>query len=244
MRKITRCLRLTALAVLPAALFIVPVREASAQWVVSDPGTEANTFITHVTQLLQYIKEVQTALNAIQQVTMMSREVVQLAKHPSTNILNDIATISGVIQQSQGLGLSLAQMATTFQNQFAPFSPNPAVSYAAQYNNWATKALGALRGAANSAGYQGNMINNEQKFMAQMNQMIQQPNGQDQALQIGNSLGLEEIAQLEKLRLLMIQNGAADQAALTAALNAEQQRQTAQANGFVPVTFQSDNRAW
>jgi len=75
-----------ALVVLPAALVLVPMREAKAQWVVSDPGTETNTMLTHVTQLLQYIKDVQMALSTFQQATMMAREVQQLVTHPSTNI--------------------------------------------------------------------------------------------------------------------------------------------------------------
>jgi P-type conjugative transfer protein TrbJ len=151
MRKVvSRIFQWGALAVLPAALLMMPMQEAKAQWVVSDPGTETNTMLTHVTQLLQYIKDVQMALSTLQQATMMAREVQQLATHPSTNIFADLAMFSNVLSQSQGLALNLAQMDVTFRNQFAPFSPSPLVNYAAQYNTWATTALGAVRGAANS----------------------------------------------------------------------------------------------
>jgi ABC-type multidrug transport system fused ATPase/permease subunit len=129
------------------------MQEAKAQWVVSDPMTETNTMMTHVTQLLQYIKDVQMALSTFQEATMMAREVQQLVTHPSTNIATDLAMFSNVLSQSQGLALNLAQMDVTFRNQFASYSPSPLVNYAAQYNTWATTALGAVRGAANSAGY-------------------------------------------------------------------------------------------
>ncbi len=184
MRRVTfRVSRFMALAVLPAALLLTPIEQAKAQFVVTDPGTEANTWISHITQLMQYIKDVQTALRTLQQATMMAREVQQLVAHPSTNILQDLATVSNVIQQSQGLALNLGQMDVTFRTQFAPYSPSPLVNYATQYTNWSKTALNAIHAAANSAGYQGNMLGNEQQFMQQMSQLIQQPNGQDQSLQ-------------------------------------------------------------
>ena len=233
-----------ALAVLPAALVLVPIREAKAQWVVSDPGTETNTMLTHVTQLLQYIKDVQTALSTLQQATMMAREVQQLATHPSTNIAADLAMFSNVLAQSQGLALNLAQMDVTFRNHFAPFSPSPMVTYAAQYNTWATTALNAVRGAANSAGYQGNMLQNEQQWMATINMINQQPNGQDQSIQLGNSIGLETVAQLQKLRMLFIQNIGSNAAFTTSQLNAQQTAQQAQSGAFTYVPIAANQQGW
>ena len=245
MRKVvSRIFQWGALAVLPAALLMMPMQEAKAQWVVSDPGTETNTMLTHVTQLLQYIKDVQMALSTLQQATMMAREVQQLATHPSTNIAADLAMFSIVLSQSQGLALNLAQMDVTFRNQFAPFSPSPLVNYAAQYNTWATTALGAVRGAANSAGYQGNMLQNEQQWMAQINMMNQQPNGQDQSIQLTNTIGLETVAQLQKLRMLFIQNIGSNAAFTTSQLNTQQAAQQGQTNAFTYVPFAADQRGW
>ena len=245
MRKvITRVSRWGALAILPAALVLVPVRELKAQFVVSDPGTETNTMLTHVTQLLQYIKDVQMALSTFQQATMMAREVQQLVTHPSTNIAADLAMFSNVLAQSQGLAMNLAQMDVTFRNQFSPFSPSPMVNFAAQYNTWATSALNAVRGAANSAGYQGNMLQNEQQWMQQIQMMNAQPNGQDQSIQLGNSIGLETVAQLQKLRMLMIQNIGSNAAFTTGQLNMQQSAQTAQGNAFTFVPIIADQRGW
>ena len=233
-----------ALAVLPSALLMMPLQEAKAQWVVSDPTTEMNTMMSHVTQLLQYIKDVQMALSAVQQATMMAREVQQLATHPSTNIAADLAMFSNVLSQSQGLAMNFAQMDVAFRNQFAPYSPSPMVNFAVQYNQWSSGALNAMRGAANSAGYQGNMIQNEQQWMAQVNMMNQMPNGQDQSIQLGNSIGLETVAQLQKLRMLMIQNIGSNAAFTTGQLNMQQSAQTAQGTAFTFVPIQADTRGW
>ncbi len=118
------------------------------------------------------------------------------------------------------------------------------VNFAAQYNTWATSALNAVRGAANSAGYQGNMLQNEQQWMATINMMNQQPNGQDQSIQLGNSIGLETVAQLQKLRMLFIQNIGSNAAFTTSQLNAQQTAQQAQAGAFTYVPIAANQQGW
>jgi P-type conjugative transfer protein TrbJ len=243
-RVMSRISYLVALAVLPAALLMMPMQEAKAQWVVTDPGTELNTMMSHVTQLMQYIKDVQMALSTLQQATMMAREVQQLVTHPSTNIAADLAMFSGILQSSQGLAMDFAQMDATFRNQFGSYSPSPIVNFASQYTKWSTGALSAIRGAANSAGYQGNMLQNEQQWMQQIQMMNAQPNGQDQSIQLGNSIGLETVAQLQKLRMLMIQNIGSNAAFTTGQLNMQQSAQTAQGNAFTFVPIIADQRGW
>jgi P-type conjugative transfer protein TrbJ len=241
MRNLT-CFR--AAVALPALFLFASTREAKAQFVVSDPVTEGNTLAMHVEQVLQYAQEVQTALNTYNHLQLMIREVQQLATHPSTNIAADLSMFSSVLQQSQALALNLAQMDATFQNNFAPYSPSPLISYAAQYNTWANTALNSLHAAANSAAYQGNMLQNEQAFMAQMNTMNQSSAGMDQSIQITNSIGLETVAQLEKLRMLTIANIQQNAIMASAVLNAQQANVTTQTNLFTDTGTVADQRGW
>jgi P-type conjugative transfer protein TrbJ len=241
MRNLT-CFR--AAVALPALFLFASTREAKAQFVVSDPVTEGNTLAMHVEQVLQYAQEVQTALNTYNHLQLMIREVQQLATHPSTNIAADLSMFSSVLQQSQALALNLAQMDATFQNNFAPYSPSPLISYAAQYNTWANTALNSLHAAANSAAYQGNMLQNEQAFMAQMNTMNQSSAGMDQSIQITNSIGLETVAQLEKLRMLTIANIQQNAITASAVLNAQQANVTTQTNLFTDTGTLADQRGW
>ena len=241
MRNLT-CLR--AAVALPALLLLASPREAKAQFVVSDPVTEGNTLAMHVEQVLQYAQEVQTALNTYNHLQLMVREVQQLATHPSTNIAADLSMFSSVLQQSQALALNLAQMDATFQNNLASYSPSPLVNYAAQYNTWAATALKGLHAAANSAAYQGNMLQNEQMFMQQMNTMNQSSTGMDQGIQITNSIGLETVAQLEKLRMLTISNIQQNAVMATTVLNAQQANVTTQTNLFTDLGTSADQRGW
>jgi P-type conjugative transfer protein TrbJ len=174
----------------------------------------------------------------------MIREVQQLAEHPSTNIALDLATFSSVLQSSAALAMDLGQMNAIFQANFAPFAPTPLTNFAQQYSTWATTALNGLHSAANSAASQGNMIQNEQLFMAQLNGMNQQTNGLDQGLQIGNAVGLETVAQLQRLRMLTIANIQQNAAVATTLLNAQQANVTTQANQFMDTGLTADQRGW
>jgi P-type conjugative transfer protein TrbJ len=236
--------RFGALLAAPVLLLFATTREANAQWVVSDPPVEAETFAMHMEQLLQYVKEAQTALSTYQHLQLMIREVQQIATHPSTNIALDLATFSSVLAQSQGIALNLAQMDAAFQNNFAPYSPTPLTNYATQYNQWATTALNSIHAAANSAGYQGNMLQNEQAWMSQVNLMNQAPNGMDQSLQINNSIGLEMVAQLEKLRMLMISDIGQQAVVSTTMLNAQQAAVLSQQNALTNTGSTADQRGW
>jgi P-type conjugative transfer protein TrbJ len=236
--------RLSAVVALPVFLMFVSAREARAQFTVSDPIEESETLTIHLEQLLQYTQDLNTAVNTFQHLQLMIREVQQLAQHPSTNIALDLATFSNVVAQSQAISLDLAQMDATFNNLFAPYAPSPLINYAAQYNSWATAALQSIHSAANSAGYQGNMLQNEQQWMQQINLMNQATNGMDQGLQITNVVGLETVAQLQKLRMLMISDLGQQATFNTTILNQQQAGVLAETNMFTDLGTTADQRGW
>src|SRR5665213_362913 len=105
---------------LSIALFGIPVREAQAQFgagvvVCTNCSDEGTTLLMHAQQVMQYLKEAQTALNAVSMAQMMTREGIMLVKHPSTNILQDLSMLSTRMVESQGLAGSMAQMDQQFR---------------------------------------------------------------------------------------------------------------------------------
>ncbi len=233
-----------AVVALPLFLALVSTKEANAQFVVVDPPLDAAAIAMKAEQILQYVQEASTALNTYYQLQYFIREVQQLATHPSTNIGADLAMFSSILSQSQMLAMNLAQMDAVFQNNFAPFAPSPLINYATQYNTWANGALAALHGAASASAAQGTMIQNEQLFMGQMNTMNQGDNGMDQSLQIGNSITMEVVAQLQRLRMLTIANIQQNAIMATTVLNAQQANVTTLTNMFTDTGLIADQRGW
>ena len=221
-----------------------PTQQARAQFGFGLGATEITQLLNHAQLAMSYIQEAQTALNAIQMAQMMVIEGQQLVQHPTTSITVDLLALANILQQAQGLAGDMAQMDATFQNVYAPYSPTPLVTFASAYGGCVNTTLNTIHGSLNAAGYQSSMLNNEQNFMQTIQAMMQTPEGRDQALQLGNVIGTEEVAQLQKLRQLMIADMSAKQA-FTAQQNLQQQaQQNVQQNAFTHANWTADQRGW
>ncbi|HEX3682121.1 MAG TPA: hypothetical protein VHU83_06215 [Bryobacteraceae bacterium] len=230
-------------ALLLGSLITAPHIEA--QWTVSDPGLTALTARMHAQQLMQYLQEAQTAFHAIQMAQMMATEGKMLATHPSTNIMADLSMLSTIMMQSQGLAGDLAQMDAKFRQMYGVYNgPDPTITYALKYYNWANSTLKTINGSLNAAGYQSGMLQNERLWMTQIQAMNQMPLGRDQSLQLGNTIATEEVAQLQALRQLMIADMQSKAAFAAQQVNAQQAQQVAQQSGFTYVDPVADSRSW
>jgi type IV secretion system protein TrbJ len=240
--------RLRCGAAIAAPLLMALPRPAAAQlggvFVCVNCADEPTTLQMQAEQILQYIQEAGTALNTYQHLQLMIREVEQLATHPSTNIALDLNTFAGIVAQSQAIALDAAQMSVGFNNLFAPFAATPLVSYAAQYNTWAASALASIRAAAVGAGAEGDMMQNEQVWMQNINLMNQATNGMDQGIQITNVVGLETVAQLQRLRMLMAADLAQQSTFMTTVLNTQQTNVNNDLNAFTDTGSVADQRGW
>ncbi len=225
-----------------AGLLIIPAHRANAQLFGIGNATEWTQLLNYAQLCQSYLKQAQTALQSVQMAQMMVREGQQLVTHPTTSIASDLATLANVLQQSQGLAGGMAQMDSQFQRMYPSFDPR-LTSYAAAYGNWSTSTLNTIHGSLNTAGMQANLLNNERNFMAKIQAMLQTPAGQDQALQLGNVIGTEEVAQLQKLRQLMIADMTAKGAVAAQQANAQAADQAGQSSFTMPkLTY--DARSW
>jgi type IV secretion system protein TrbJ len=236
---------------LSIAFLGIPCQKASAQIfgggavICTNCESEPTAVAMHARQVMQYIQEAQTALRAIQMAQMMVTEGKMLATHPSTNIMADLSMLSTILVQSQGLAGTMAQMDAQFRQTYGNYNgPDPAVSFALKYNNWATTTLKTINGSLNSAGYQGGMLQNERLWMTQIQAMNQMPLGRDQSLQLGNTIATEEVAQLQALRQLMIADMQSKAAFTAQQVSAQQAQQVAQQSGFTYVQPVTDSRIW
>jgi len=228
---------------LSVALTGIPVRQARAQF-LGLGATEITQLLNHAQMVMTYVKEAQTALNAIQMAQMMVREGQLLVQHPSTNIMADLGMLSTIMVQSQGLAGDMAQMDARFRQTYGTYNgPDPTISYALKYNDWANTTLKTVNGALNAAGYQGGMLQNGQLWMAQIQAMNRMPLGRDQSLQLGNTIATEEVAQLQALRQLMIADMQSKAAFTAQQVNTQQSQQAAAQAGFAHASWTADQRS-
>jgi type IV secretion system protein TrbJ len=242
--------RIRLVIALSIAVFGVSARNAQAQFgpgvfVCTNCASEPTALAAKATQAMQLLREAQTALRAIQMATLMVKEGQALLNHPNSSILTDLARLSNIATQAQGLAGSMAQMDYDFRRTYGNYNgPDPMVSFALKYNNWSDTTLKTINGSLMSAGYESGMLQNESLWMRQIQAMNQMPLGRDQALQLGNTIAAEEVGQLQSLRALMIADMESKAAFTAQEVNAQQAQQTAQQSGFGYVQPTADARVW
>jgi P-type conjugative transfer protein TrbJ len=226
---------------LPVAIAVLAVRPAFGQFggavYCANCSSELTAAAQYARQLLQLQQE---AMMASQEI----REAMQLATHPTTNIAADLGMLQSVLMQSTQLAGSMAQMNAAFNRTYAPFNPGAAGSFGTAYSNWAANTLKTLNAAVNAAGYQGQMLQNESAWTAQINALNQTSQGRNQALQLGNAIGTQEVAQLQSLRQLMLTDMSAKAAFMANQVTVQQSSQNAIDNTFGYATPVASGRVW
>jgi len=193
------------------------------------------------TQLMQYAKEAEAAAQAIQQTQMMIHEGVSLAEHPSTNIIDDLSMLSTIMNQSQSLAGNLALLDQQFRQTYGNYNgPDGLISYSLAYSNWAKNSMKSINGSLQAAGYQSGMLQNEAQWMHHIQTMNQSPLARDQALQLGNTIAVEEVAQLESLRQLMMSDMATKGTLAAQQVSTQQALSAAQQSAFTHANWTAD----
>lgn len=207
-------------------------------------STSWTQLLDHAQLVLTYLKEAQTALNAITIAQQEVREGQQLYTHPLSSVTGDLNLLSSILIQSQGLAGSMGQMDATFRQVYTPYAASPTMPYYAAYNGWANTTLNTILGTIRAAGMQGTMLQNEQAWMMQVQNMMQSPMGRNEALQLGNAVATEEVAQLQKLRQLMLADMQSKAAYTAYEVNQQQAAQTAAGNALAHTDRGADPRAY
>jgi P-type conjugative transfer protein TrbJ len=157
-------------------------------------------------QLLQYAIQVQQLADAVKQASHGGSMTL-------TDVTGDLAQLANVIQGSSALAYSLGQQDQVFRQVFpgfqnSQFAPAAAAgSYQSQYAQWSQTALGTIQGLLRGVGVQGSMLNTEQSVLGIL-RTLGSSNLLDRnnAINLTNSLASEQIAQLQKLRQLQLED--------------------------------------
>lgn len=230
------------IAILLVSPSLVPQKKAVAGVPIGFPAQEPTQLINAARLLQEVVQEAQQVQALFQTLEWAIYNSKQLTSHPMTAIMDDLAALSSVIQQSQGLAYGLGQMDQQFAQMYPAYDPH--MEWTAAYANWSNNTLNTIRGTLGSVGLQGHDLMSEQTALQSLQAMSQTPMGQAETAQIGNAVALEEVSQLAKLRQLMLAD-MQSKAAYTGQLVQEKQaEQNTSANAFDNRDWQGDTRGW
>jgi type IV secretion system protein TrbJ len=203
-------------AVVFGLCFSCSVDDANAG-AISGVATEWTQLLNHVQlvtqyeqQLQQYAKQIEQYQAQIQHLEQAYRQTDAMVTGIGSGNFNfsaiayDLNALSGVVKYGEGLAYSMANLDEEFNTRFPGYSSSTATDYASRYKKWYSTNLDTAHAAMKVTGIQASQLASDAALVQKLQQQSQNSTTLLQTLQVSNSLAAQELAELEKLRQLMM----------------------------------------
>jgi type IV secretion system protein TrbJ len=168
--------------------------------------------VPYATEMTQIANNMELVTSVAQQAEQLANElnmyqnmVTNLANIPSqvwTSVQKDLDSVANVVQQGEAISFAQQNIATAFQAKYPGYTQ--ANDFTKSYQSWSASALDGLNEALQAAGLQSQQFTTEEAALNQLRSMSQSSVGRMQAIQVGNQIAVEQVAQTQKLRELVM----------------------------------------
>lgn len=197
-----------------ATLLLLPFNSATAGSVGGVGGalevTQLLSLMQQVQQTTKMIKEIQNSANLLREVR---NQAETLKRYNWGDAKGELIKLNRMVRQGQALAYSARDLEHKFNSKFKGYreyvnkSKGDSDYYKKLYMNWSQTGLDTIRSTLLSANIQAEMLDDESALIKKLTQASQSHTSQVQAIQVGHQIAAQQIAQLQKLRqLLMAQN--------------------------------------
>jgi P-type conjugative transfer protein TrbJ len=201
----------TASVLLAALMLGVRDMPAAAQVVYCANCSSEPTQLANYLQLVSTLaKQVALLEQAITQTGILVQNTTALA-HPQYGTgQTDLLALQNLVAQTTALSYASANLNSAVNARFETYqtyssSPLSSTAFAAKYQQWSQDMEASVLTTLKAAQTQSTQINgSEQQTIARLKAQTSGAAGQMQALQTGNAINLEAIAQVQKLRQLLL----------------------------------------
>jgi P-type conjugative transfer protein TrbJ len=163
--------------------------------------------LAYAKQLLQYAIQVQQLADAL-------KNTAHGGPAALTSIAADLGMLAAMVQGGRALAYSLGNDDVLFRQTYPGYQPLAAVgpsapigSYANRYAIWAQTSLDTTQGILRGAGFQGKLLATEQGVLGIL-RALSAGNllNRNDAINLTGQLASEQVAQLQKLRELQLED--------------------------------------
>jgi len=182
-------------------LATTPFRHVLASGAIAG-ATEPTQILNNIELVLQYEKQIQQYATQLMQWKDQLQNVMNIPNQIWSSIQNDLMGVMNVVKQGQALAFSLANIGEQFQLKFPGFKTT--ANYTADYKNWSQTLRDTIKGTLEAANLQSQQFATEEGVINQLRMMSSSNQGRMQAIQTGNQIAVEVVAQMQKLRALSL----------------------------------------
>lgn len=192
-----RAIQGAAVAVLSAS----PMRFAFAGGMTGG-ALEVTQIANNIELVMQYAKQVEQYATQLQQWRDQLTQAMNIPQQIWSSIQQDIMGVVNVVKQGKALAFSLENIGEVFKNTFKGYQPT--TNFPAEYRKWSETVSDTIKGTLEAAQLQSEQFATEEGVLQQLRTMSQSNQGRLQALQTGNQIAVEMVAQMQKLRALSL----------------------------------------
>ncbi|WP_052247814.1 MULTISPECIES: P-type conjugative transfer protein TrbJ [Brevundimonas] len=171
---------------------------------------------SQVTQLKQQADQALSLLRQAEQLSTQLKQYEQalqdglaLPDQMFGDVARDLASINNLMDQAQGLAYTASNLDQAFADRYGSFESyrQNGVSdeqLQAKYRQWSDESNSSILTAMRALGLQSQGMDSEAAMLRQLQSRAGSARGQMQAIQVGNELAAESVAQMQRLRQLLM----------------------------------------
>lgn len=167
------------------------------------------SFATEYTQLLnnvqlahQTLQQAEELANQLKILNNMVQNIKNIPDQIWTLAFRDLQSLMNVVKQGQALAFSMSNVSEEFERKFKGFVQ--AANFQADYKKWSETVRDSIRSSLSAANIQSQQFSSEEAVLSRLRSMSQSAVGRMQAIQVGAQIAGEQVAQLQKLRALIM----------------------------------------
>lgn len=188
-----------SLSLVTSSVLVSPVAHASG---AVAGATEITQLLNNAELVTQVAQQAQQLATQLQQYQTMLTNLQNIPNQIWGPIQQDLMALQQVAAQGQALSFAASNVVQQFENTYTGFKK--AGDFVTQYKDWSKRSMDSIKGSLAAANKQFNQFATEEGTLAQLRSMSQSSVGQLQALQVGSQIAVEQAAQLQKLRGLIM----------------------------------------
>lgn len=159
-------------------------------------------YASEMTQIANYGELAAQLANDLQMYQNMVTNSENIPAEVWTSVQQDLNSVMNIVQQGQAISFAQQNIASSFQSKYPGYTQSN--DFVKSYQSWSAAALDGLNEALQAAGLQSQQFSTEEDVLSQLRAMSQSSVGHMQAIQAGNQIAVEQVAQMQKLRELVM----------------------------------------
>ncbi len=181
-------------------------RSAFAMIPVIDAVNAKLNLVTSLKTATMVIQQLQQIQNQLQSIKYQAANLKSLSGQNWDNARQALTQLGSTMQQGNALAYSASDIDQRFKQRFPGYSSGQegTTDYSSQYQKWVQTNQDTMNGVMDQINASYEQQSREEAFDQLLAQKAKSTQGRLQALEVGNEIAAEQIAQMQKLKATMM----------------------------------------